>query len=765
MGSVAETVPGRRQPLRSASLRKPVSLRWRDSKISLEGDGAVRYLESCKESRAVFGFERFWLYKLQAGVVVQAQKPDWGVRATPSSVRLACRAFEGVEVTQSVGFFHGASSGYVRRVRLRNAGAAAARLRVIDLSDPSASQMGDPAVPWGSLGLNAFNRSSHVVLDEASDPPSARVVGALPAPARFYMTTGRSRAQDLVAAGELPEATAGMSGQVIIMSQHDLDLPPGSSIDLSFASIYSPSRLEDALADFGRVQAGEDPQGGAPSFACSSPMVTDAASWAAAALEGSRFSADPLDRYECLGTLSLLSPQASSEIIAAAKAQVRRDGSAPHSLDPLRGGVLETAVLLEGISKRLLAAQDKKLSRSLYPLAKKLAKYLVSESRGNRVVTDPSLPQGWRRALGRGHPTGEIPEVTMAVAAGLRWASEVARHLSKADDAGKFRERSALLSEDVRKRLVDERGLLASCIDSGGKLRIEDSVDMAVANYRMAVPPSDQASIHRLMEKDFETAYGPRCVPSSNQVYFHRTYGQGQLGSVWTRAALAHAVSCYRAGLAGIGGLAVQRVARLVAEDGVGLGGAPGEFPYWVDPDGRESHGGDSDPVAASRFLEALIFGEFGLQLGAGGLSLSPPPVSSFAWAGWAGILAGGPASVFVGRGKGGAHTFAAKPVGRGSFAFSAGEPVEAPGGVFGLAFSVPGQVVCLGNSSDYQVRGSVGFRPRAPDLARRLSTPLEAFDPDDGSWSKVGSLKVGPLMSFEASLGPGEWKALRIST
>ena len=148
-------------------------------------------------------------------------------------------------------------------------------------------------------------------------------------------------------------------------------------------------------------------------------------------------------------------------------------------------------------------------------------------------------------------------------------------------------------------------------------------MDSAVSAYRhQFMGSAEQAAVHRLIEKDFDTPYGPRCVPATNQVYFNSSYGRGQLGGVWTRATLAHALVCYRAGLPGMGSLALGKVGRLVGDDAIRVGGTPGEFPLWVDADGRAVHGEESDPVAAARFLEVLLEGELGLASGADCISL-----------------------------------------------------------------------------------------------------------------------------------------------
>ncbi len=770
MGATAEALPTRAQGIRSSAIRRPLALRSRGSGIMLDPDGSVRSFDSLQERRAVFGSERLWIYKVQAGVVVQAGRQEWAVRASPQSAQLVGKVFETVDVAQSVEFFQGISSGYLRRVRLRNSGTAPMVLRLIDVLDPTAAQFGSPSGRWGSLGVNAFNRGSHVAMDEISDPPSARVVGTLPPPKRFFMTTDKARVQELAAGGDLPDQTAGMSGQVVIMSQHELELSPSETKEMTFASIYNSVRLEDALADFSRLQSGERPTRRlGPSFACSSQTLTDALGWAVAAVEAAKFAGDPLDRLESFRALSLTDPEGAKSILLGAKATLHRDGSIPHSQDPGQVGLLETGVFLQGASAYLLLARDKKLTRSLYPLLKRVAAALLASSKDDSIRNDPRVPQGWRRLIGRGYPTGEIPEVSLAAAAGLLGVAQVARQISKSDDAGRFRERSEMIAERVRKRLLDERGFLSLCLDSTGRLRNDETIDMAVAAYRHPfLKSAEQAAAHRLLEKDFETPYGARTVPQSNSLYFNSSYGSGQLGGFWTRAALAHAILCYRVGLAGMGSLALEKVAKLVTEDSVKLGSAPGEFPRWVDVDARESHGDDTDPVAAARLLEGMVDGELGLQLQGGEVSFTPALTSGLKWVLAADIWVGEALTLFLGRGSGKGYVFLAgshASVREGSRYLKAERLETAPRGVHAISFYGPGQTICTGNASTLPVRGPLSFTPRAAELSKRLSTPLEEYDPTKGSWQKIASLRVFPTMTFDVSLNPGEWKAFRVST
>jgi hypothetical protein len=770
MGATVEALPGRTPGLRASAVRRPLTLLMRDYRILLDPDGSLRSFDSLTERRAVFGFERLSIYKVQAGVVVQGQRPDWAMRVTPHQAQLAGRVFDAVEVTESVEFFQGASSGYLRRVKLKNAGTARVSLRLIDVLDPTASQLSEVSMRWGALGVNAFNRGSHVAMDEISDLPSARVVGSLPSPKRLFMTTDRARVRDLISAGELGDSTAGMSGQVIVLTLHELDLAPSETKDVTFVSIYNPARLEEALSDFGRIQGDwKAPRRQGPLIATSSPLLTESAAWAVAVLESARYESDGLDRFESLKALTFVDREGALSVIEDARRFLRRDGSMPHSSDPTEPGALESAVLLQAVSAHLLLARDKKLTRSLYPLVKKLASFLMASSKEYSLRTNPALPQGWRRSLGRGYPAGEIPEVSLAAAGGLAGAAQVARQVAKTDDAGRFRERAEMLAEMVRKRLIDERGYLSLCLDPSGRLRGDETADMVVAAYRHGfLVSAEQAAVHRLLEKDFETPYGPRTVPNSNRLYFNTSYGQGQLGGFWTRAALAHTLLCYRVGLAGIGSLSLEKIAKLVVEDSVRLGGYPGEFPYWVDVEGREAHGEDSDPAATARLVEGLLEGELGLEFAAGTVSFSPPPSSGLKWVLASEVWAGEPVTAFVGREGGRAHVFASgsRLEVKHGVKFARAELLEMPvRGLHAVSLHGPGQVVCLGNSSTVPARASVSFAPHSPELSKRLSTPLEEYDRASGSWAKVSTLRVFPTMTFEASLGPGEWKAFRVST
>ncbi len=750
-------------------LRKPVELRAAGCRLMFEADGSVRSFESLRERRLLFGREQVWFYKVQAGVTVQAQKPDWSFRVQPKSAGLAGRVFDSIEVAQTIEFLDAGKEGYLRTVKVRNLGTSPTRLKIIAVWDPTAAQFRERNFPWGSLGVNAFNRGSHVAMDEVSDPPSARVVGAIPQPQRFYMTTERGRATDAVQTGEVPEGTAGMSGQALIVSLHEIELEAQETGSFTFASIYHATKLEDALAEFAKLQQSQRPTRESPKvFSCSSPQVTRAFAWALAALEGVEYEDNVLDLCEVLRGLEYVEPASAVKVISALRTMISRVGALSHSQNPGSPGILESSVYLSSAARYLVLSGDKKLARSMYPQLRKVANMLMESSVDAAVRLNPDHPNGWRRLLGKGYPTGEVPEVSLALSSALTMASQLARLLAKGSDGGRFRERADMVLNGVRKRLTDERGMLALSLDLTGKLHFEDTIDSAVAWYRcVSAAPESQTAAHRLLENDFEAGYGPRTVPTSNRNYFNGTYGQGQLGGYWTRAALAHAILCYHSGLSGTGSLMLEKVGKLSADDAVRFGGNPGEFPYWVDVEGKEIHGEKSDPVAASRFIEAVVEGELGFSTGPGPAAFSPALSSSLRWLAGE-FWVGSAATVFVGRSAGKVSTFVSGVRGshKNGFLFAKSEPaLSNQKDLTALSFHGPGQVVCVGNASPNRIQSAVSFTPRAEELSKKLSSPLEEFDPSKETWTRSGILKVAPTMSFDVTVGPGEWKAFRVST
>jgi hypothetical protein len=782
MGAPLETgMTESRRDLRASALRGLFVLRRRDARLYLAPDGSTAWLDSLSERRLLFGRESVEIYKIQAGVKIPGQKPDWRVSFLPSSVAFAGRYFESLDVSQSVELVGQRTIGTLRRIRIRNSGSNQIRVRLVTLHDPTTAHFPSDTGRWGSVSVNAFNRTSHVAMDEVADPPCARVIGARPAPKSIFMTTDRGKVEEILREGDVPDSTAGMSGQILVLVAHELDLSPQEAKEIDTLSIYDSSKLEIALAEFDRYPVPGGSAGTPRQNVVSSPSVPPSSSssalgrallFARSALEGAEFEQSRLDRVECIEGLAFADPSAARRIIEGVKAEAFPKRYLAHSGQEKIVGRLETAVFLAGASRFSILTGDKKYMRSIYPFLRRLAEFLseveAKEEKEGRLAS--SVPQGWRRELGKGFPTGLTSELLLTSAGALGAAASLASALGKGEDSARYTERSELLIDLVRKRLLDERGSLLLSVESNGTVHKDDTIDQAVGLSRC---PFDRAvastTIQRLQEKDFQTGFGPRTVPTSNKVFFNSNYGSGQLGGYWTRAALAHGLLSYEAGYSGLASLELQKVASLVSDKVALFGVPPGTFPLWMDIESSAAHGRGSDPVAAARFLEVVVRGELGLSSDSRGCVLRPPGSSNLRWIMLSDIWLGeAGVSVFVGRGKGRVFTFArcSKVEVEEGARFTSFEALQ-PGSqdLAACVFYGPGQVVCVGNTATRSNRASVSFVPRDPELLKHLSAGLEELDSTSGSWRKLQTLRVAPVMSVDVSLGPEDWKAIRLST
>ena len=713
------------------------------------------------------------------------------MRATPAGVSYAHRGEEKVQSSISIRLVVGDCAGFVRTVKLTNRGEAAMRLRVLTLHDPTSLNYRRERDPPGEIGVNAFNRHDQVVMDDVGDTAGVRVVGFSPRPSVIYMTKDKSRAAELLALGELPESSLGMSGSVMLLTQHDLDLLPGATAEVRSVSVYHPSSLESALnAAALRPTEGEtgvaEPRG--MEFASSSASMTFTFDWAKAALFAAEGEGNLAEMLWSGVALSMLRGDYFVRLVESVKHGTRKDGTLRYSEGAAAGehleraGPVETSLYLLSVCAYLSArARDKKLVRKWYAHVKRVGDGLAGMVHDGLVPSSLDSPDGWRRRLGAGFPTGNSSEVNLLALRALRDASSVAHLAGKEDDSVRFRELGASLLKSVNERLRDtESGALALNVDGRGVVHKEITIDQAVGLSYFS-PDQGLASsvVHRLLEKDFETGYGPRTVPVSNSLYFSPSYGEGQLGGYWTRAAISHALLAYHAGYPGIGSAQLEKVARLVHLDAERLGGVPGEMPYWIDTERRQIMGAGTDLVAASRFVEAVVLGEAGLSLSSQGARFKVPEASQLGWFFIHDLDLGQRGSIFVGRSAGRAFvvsTFEQEALegpsqtsGQGatttSWRFPECERIGGQGGLDGILFwDNNSTLICLGNSGSSAYSGPLSVALRSKAFSTSLFGQMEGLQQETGLWSVVERVKLLNRLETRVELRQNSWKMLRLT-
>jgi hypothetical protein len=781
----------------NSQLKRALFLSRGPLRLKVETDASVSFLYSSDAGRLLSGRGAVELFKVQAGLLVPLRQKEMKVRLlSTTSVEFSYRPPDGLQFSSTISLARGPPDGYVRRVSMANRSVAPARVRALTICDPTSLNFRKERDPPGEIGLNAFNRGDHVVMDDVGDTAGARVVGLNPRPSIIYMTRERQRALDLLSTGELPENISGLSGPVMVLAQQDVDLPPGGSAELCMATLYDGASLGAALARLpdllgvapaasargatGGDGAGpgthdpEDQEAG-PVFRCSSPAVSSAYLWAKSALHSIEGEEDEFERLSAGVALGLLRPDYFEHEFDALRGGQRKDGSLARQ-GSAEQGVLETALFVMNSCVYLSQKGDVKLTKRWYPSLKKAGAALAAAARGGLVQTNASRPEGWRRRLETGFPTGVTSEVNLIVARALNELAAAAYAAGRGTDSAGFRDANVKMVSSINERLKDPKtGNLVLNIDPKGRVHPEVTADQAVGLYYYPYDHNLASSaVQRMLEKDFESGLGPRCVPTSNPLYYHPTYGEGQLGSCWTRVALSHALLAYDSGYPSIGGLQLEKVARVVYADWEKYGGAPGEFPYWfVEGERRLVGGSGSDPVAAARFVEAVVFGELGVTRTPQGPKLSPPSGSQLRWASMHALTLGESGSLFVGRSSGRVVLIASShhPVGaEGLLRFAGCRRLATPAPVEALAFwDESSMLICAGTSEGWVPgSGPHSFTLTVPLAAGLFSSSLyvdlQEFNKDARLWNGPERRRLQGDLQIRVELVPGEWSAYRLA-
>ena len=779
----------------NSQLKRALFLSRGPLRLKVEPDASLAYLHSARARRLLFGKGSVELFKVQAGLLVPLRQREMKVKLlSPTSVEFSSRPQEQVQFSYTASLAMGPPEGYTRAVCVTNRSGTPLHIRALTLIDPSSLNFRKDSDPPGEIGMNAFNRGDQVVMDDVGDTTGARVIGFSPRPSSIYMTKDKQKALEVLAAGELPENVSGVSGAIVTLAQQEAELPVGGSVEFLMAALYDAASLGAALSGLPDLLAGAASRGGREAgggdgasggsagyletdsiFRCSNPTISFAYDWAKAALHSMEGEESSLERL-CAGVaLGLVWPEYLEREFEATRSALGKDGFLPRSGSEGRGP-LETALFVLNSCTFLALRGDKRLARKWYPTLRKAGMALMEAARDGLVCADSSRPDGWRRRLESGFPSGVTSELNLVVARALNELSAQAYSGGKGNDSATFRDANVRMVSSVNERLRDAKtGNLALNIDPKGRVHPEFTVDQAVGLYFYPFDHNLASSaVHRLLEKDFESGYGPRCVPTSNPLYYHQTYGEGQLGSCWLRATLSHACLAYAAGYPSIGGLQLEKVARLVRSDWERFGGVPGEFPYWFAEQERRLVGGSgSDPVAAARFVESVILGELGLALTPQGVTLKPPSSSQLHWASMHQLTLGGSGSTFIGRSSGKVALVASShpsAEAEGSMKFQGCRRVAVAAAVEALAFwGGSSMLVCVG-SSDAGAQGgalhscSLKIPMGGVPFANSLFVDVEEFNPETGLWGRSETKRLMGDLQLRVDLKAGAWKAIRLT-
>lgn len=722
-------------------------------RAKLESSGKCLYLYSKKEERNVFGQSFLLLFKIKAGVAIPIRPGLSFIELNPSNVSLESSSDEIYRVKQKL--YISRSGSLVRRLTFSNGSESSVLVKALFYFDPCSVHFSGSKDESGAVGVNAFNRGTHVVMDEVFSG-SVRVAGSSKAPSRIYMTNDKQVLEKIVSTASVPDSTVGISSQPIVIFENSLEVRPYSSEDIVYSLVYSPSGIEDALAKYASSFA-DQPYECHMKFFCSQKELEDSFNYAVARLEGQQFFRDSLELAECLSVKLNLEPEESENLIEYLKSITAKEGYIPHSLDSRYPGILETSLVLGSVCN-FLQAKDKRQIRKHLKWLKSLALFLSKNTESSLIGNE--LPQGWRRALRYGLPSRIVPEVLLAASSALSSFSNLLMRVGKPEDSALFMEHSKLIAQKVLES-ADESGRIPLFISKEEERHWDETIDQSVACYRNLVNSKVCSyAFTRATSEDFETGFGPRTVPTSNKSYFHPSAALGQIGGYWTRAALAHCILGYKLGLSWVSSSELLSISRMVSREVTGFGGNVGEIPYAIDFESKNVIGEGTDPVAAARLIEAVLLCELGLQHG----QPRPPEKSKVEWMLVDGLKDEFCSSIFLSRYgskcyfvvAGSAQSFDGK-------VYSQCKIERNDASVVAGSFYGNGQVLFAASREGKRINTECELSLLDSSLIGVGKLCLEFLDPERSSWYEVKKLSLSSSIRVNFDSNSAPWVLARI--
>jgi hypothetical protein len=718
---------------------------------TIDTSSSCSSVSSREEGRVVFGHNTVYSYKIKAGVTIPIKLGFSLVEIKPSSITLESLTDESIIVRQRI--YITKSGSLVRRVLLNNTSQNHVSARLLFLLDPCFSHFSNQN-ERECVGVNAFNRGNHVVMDEFI-VGSVRIAGVSENPEHIFMTKDKDIYKKVVSMGKIPDSTFGISSQPIIMFENNLELKPVSSKELVFSLVYSNKGIEEAFEKF-KSSFTDEQYEGRIQFHSSDKDVETTFRYSLAVIEGLEQTRDTLDMAETLGIKLLLFKDRSDSILGMLKNLTARDGFLPHSLDWRYPGLLETSILMTSVCNFLISG-EKKIARKYLPWLRKVASFITKYI--DEMGSSNTLPQGWRRASRYGLPFGITSEALLSTISALNSFSNLCMKLGRPEESATLAEEIKILEEKVYE-LTDETGKMALFVGKEGNKKWDDTIDQAVGCYRFLLDRKSASYYFQIgCSEDFETGFGPRTVPLSNSSYFHPSAAKGQVGGYWTRASIAHCILGYRLGLTRLASDELCRISALIAREAAKMGGRLGDIPYSIDTDSRKVILRGSDAVAAARYVEAILLEELGLRQ-----NNTPKPAESskIEWMLAYPLMFEGCKSILVLRSGSKSFYLVAGNIPSFDGRIYSGFRVESSDNTLMTgSFHCNGQVIFALSRSGKPFSASCTYR--VMDSSLFGSVVVELFNPDKEEWIEYEKINASQKVSITLSSERNSWVIARL--
>ncbi len=144
--------------------------------------------------------------------------------------------------------------------------------------------------------------------------------------------------------------------------------------------------------------------------------------------------------------------------------------------------------------------------------------------------------------------------------------------------------------------------------------------------------------------------------------------------------------------------------------------------------------------------------------------ALDPPRATQVRWLFVSGFGYGGSQAFFLGREGNEVHVAnSSQDPRKGNSTHGRFERLVTKSHVMAVQFSDPGNLVCLGSSSDQPFSCVLSVPLRDTSLARHLMARLEEFNCESGRWVEGPTVRLQEKLTINVNLPPYGWKMLRL--
>jgi len=302
-----------------------------------------------------------------------------------------------------------------------------------------------------------------------------------------------------------------------------------------------------------------------------------------------------------------------------------------------------TPLFVIAVWHHYLTTGNEVLTRTLYPVARDAANYMLSQRMGQQGLVYCTSEEanvwgiaGWRNIIPGYQQNGAVTEINAETVWALECLAELAAALGFTSDSDHWHEQAADLRERINRFLISsETGLYVVNIDTAGVRHDQLTGDMVfpllagVADSAMA-----RRTLQALYQPEFWTPYGVRTV-AKGQPGYDPEYGMRLVGGIWPNltAWVAYASrELYPEKMVE----AMENIYRIcevpVPRDFRNV--VPGQFPECMHGENFESRGMSLSPWMPATYLWVALEGMLGLRPRPDGMEVTPHLPARWHWMG-----------------------------------------------------------------------------------------------------------------------------------